>query len=472
MGMSSRLKDRVRCQRLGRDGGAGIWILVLAVIAFCLVLLLVGGMVSFSSKQVSPGAPSAPGAKEGLSSEGGAEGVSAGIATVGPGEAGSVTGSAEGGGVRGSGPGSGPGAGAAAVVSGDSAAGGLAARPASPFTQQLVAGLVQSVQEGAGSSAERAAGWKAQWRQLVEQGPEAIPAIREFLARNEDFDWSGGKGVLGYDSARGAMFGALAEIGGPEAVGLLSEVLRGAADPREIATVARTLEQLEPGVHRQEAVAAAADTLNLAREGRLPEQDVAPLFEVLNRYGDASVVAELEGHARNWNYYSMMALAELPDGAGIPSLVRIATGENTGAGAARESALQMLAQTAAQSDAARQALVGLAREGKLSAYSWASIGPYLAGDRVQFSAAAFGVPQNEAVVSEMRSTHVSTGNQNFYSAPPSGGLRPEQARHYLALVEELLGATKDAAGVESLNRAKELIARRMAAGGPVEGLEK
>ena len=112
---------------------------------------------------------------------------------------------------------------------------------ASPETLELVNRLLQP------GSADGAA-WKQNLQQLVQQGTNAIPAILEFLAKNSDASFDPAvQQALGYPSARMAMFDALGQIGGPEAIGALAGELKGTTDPREIATLAQSLEKLEPG---------------------------------------------------------------------------------------------------------------------------------------------------------------------------------------------------------------------------------
>ena len=232
--------------------------------------------------------------------------------------------------------------------------------------RQFVNNLVSLQPFGGLLPEEQAAAWRTNLQQLVEQGATAVPAIREFLLQNTDFDFGpDGQQVLGYPTARTAMFDALAQIGVPLAVAALTEVLQTTADPREIALLGQSLEKLEPGLHQQQAVDAARQSLAMATEGNLPGRDVAPLFEVLQKYGGSSAVTDLEQGARQWNYYATIALAQLPDGAGIPSLVQMADGENAGA---RTAAFQMLAQAASHSFYARAALLDRARQGRISEY--------------------------------------------------------------------------------------------------------
>ena len=56
--------------------------------------------------------------------------------------------------------------------------------------------------------------------------------------------------------------------------------------------------------------------------------NVGPLFEVLHKYGDDRVVADLQQATGEWRYYPKIALANLPDGAGIPAPVKIAKSDN------------------------------------------------------------------------------------------------------------------------------------------------
>src|SRR5438094_4370529 len=219
-----------------------------------------------------------------------------------------------------------------------------------PYSRQLVATLCPLDQSAIPQSEEQTAQWKQNFHQLIAQGPSGVAAIREFLQKNVDLDFGPGSG-LGYASARAAMFDALVQIGGAEGVAGTLQVLQNTADPREIAALAQNLEKLAPGEHRQEAIEAAREALAMAASGKLEGADVAPLFEVLHSYGDTSVLTDLMQAAKQWNYYSAIALAQLPDGAGIPSLIEMAQGKSGGS----LNALEMLTQLSAQYPEARAA---------------------------------------------------------------------------------------------------------------------
>src|SRR5258708_224327 len=194
-----------------------------------------------------------------------------------------------------------------------------------PETRQLVSSLVYWQSTGALNQTEQVTGWKGRLKELVQQGALAVPAIQEFLAKNTDYDFGQTSAdALGYPSARAALIDALTQIGGPDAVAALTVVLRTAADPREIAALAQDLEKLEPSQHRQEALEAARQTLEMAGARKLETGDVAPLFEVLQKYGGSDVVADFEKASGQWSYYATISVGLVPSGLGISSPVPLA----------------------------------------------------------------------------------------------------------------------------------------------------
>jgi hypothetical protein len=336
-------------------------------------------------------------------------------------------------------------------------------------TSQMVSRLVNLETTDGVMTEEQVAGWKERMKQLVQQGADAVPAIREFLAGSSDIDFGrGGKQALGYDSARMAMFDALAQIGGPLATAAMSEVLQTTADPREIGLLAQNLEKADPGAHQQEAMEAARQTLAMAAAGNLKGKDVAPLFEIFREYGGPGAVAELERNATLWNFYSMMALAQLPEGAGVPSLIQFAASSQGTSSSSRTAALEMLAQTAAQSPEARAALVDQARQNQLSAFSWATLVNILAGDEMVFQNTSFGNGLSAVNPSDLRMAQVALGHQCYFMAP-LGAQTQEQIDRQNKLIDDLLAVTTDRAGVDALQKAKTLLAKRLPQVASAEG---
>jgi len=200
---------------------------------------------------------------------------------------------------------------------------------------------------------------------------------------------SDASGMLGFSSARMAMIDALAQIGSPLAETGLDEVLKNAADPLEIAQLARDLEKLAPGAYQPDMMDAARQTLAQSADGKLPGLDVGPLFQVLQHYGGADAVADLQSSAGQWNHYAMIALAQLPKEAGVPALIDFTTGRVGSDSNTRTAALQALSGMASQSADARNSLLDLARQNSLSSYDWSALGPFLAGYQTVFQNSMF-----------------------------------------------------------------------------------
>jgi hypothetical protein len=225
------------------------------------------------------------------------------------------------------------------------------------------------------------------------------------------------------------------------------------ADPREIAILAQNLDKLDPDQHHQEAIQAARDTLAMAASGKLEGYDVAPLFELLQKYGDASLIPELEKDTSHWNYYGTMALAQIPDGAGIPSLIQMAQG-TTGA---RGNAMEMLTQLAPQYPDAMAALLEMAHANKILPNQWPYLTPFLAGDQYQYQDSQFATGTGTKTED---AAHVLFGNQHFTTAPPAGGLTAEQLAQRTALIDQLRSVTSDPAAIQALQQARDLLAKR------------
>ena len=107
----------------------------------------------------------------------------------------------------------------------------------SPVTRQLVTSLSQLDVGHGPLTPEQAGAWKQTMQQLSEQKQVALPAIREFLQRNQDLSFDGVKGgnAVGYSSLRMGLLDALREIGGPEALAVSVGALQTTADRSAIA---------------------------------------------------------------------------------------------------------------------------------------------------------------------------------------------------------------------------------------------
>jgi PBS lyase HEAT-like repeat-containing protein len=327
-----------------------------------------------------------------------------------------------------------------------------------PEARRLVDRLIHLEPSGGSLTEEQAAAWKQNLQDLIVQGAAGAAAIREFLAQNTEYDFGpGAKDLLGYGTARTAMIGALGEIGGPEAVNAMTEVLQTIADPQEIALLAQSLEKLEPGQHRQEVLEAARQTLGMASTQRLQLPDAAPLFEVLQKYGGVAAIADLEKAASQWNYYGAIALAQLPDDAGIPTLIQLAQDPKT-SGGVRDATLQMLAQVSDRSPEARATLLALVPLNQMSLFTWQLVASSLAGDQVGLLNSAFEDHQALAQMSGLR-TVATSDNQNYFAVPAN--LTAEQANQRIALIDDLLSGVSDPPIKRLLQQSKAALSNRL-----------
>jgi hypothetical protein len=318
-------------------------------------------------------------------------------------------------------------------------------------------------------TAETAGQWRQNLDYLVQGGAASIPALAEFLRANQDRVFSATEaGMLGYGSMRNAIFDALGRIGGPAAIDLMGEVLETTASPREIAVLAKNLETLAPEQYRGAAVEAARQALAMAGEKEMQGYDVAPLFEVFQKYGGPEGAADLEKAASHWNYYATLALGNLPDGAGVPSLIRlIETGPNNQQSIGRLQALQVLSELASSNEAARAALIEHARANRISATEWAYLVRPLSGEKAHVQDSVLN--ENQAFVDQFKSSsaHVRFNNQNFFYAPPDGVFNLSQLNQQLRLVDELLGVSSNPDATRTLQKTRsdlEIQISKLAAG--------
>jgi len=337
------------------------------------------------------------------------------------------------------------------------------ARPEpSPLTRQLMANLEHFDPAHGPLTPEQAAAWKQSFKQLTDLGAAAVPAIREFLEKNTDINLGalGGSQLIGLSSLRLVMMEALQNIGGTDATAALLQILQTTADPTEVATLARLLEKSEPEKYRAAVVNAAQESLALAASGQWDGREVSPLFEVLKLYGGAAAATDLERYANTWFDYTPLALAQMPDGAGITSLIRLAQNADGKVTLGQDMYQRVLAQAAAQYQAAADALLEQTRANRIEVSAWPGVADALAGNTLHLAKTVL-----EPSVSEpnLRAYHVSVGNQNYLEAPPSPTMGVEQINARIQLVESMLGVTSNPAAIEALKGARNSLSTRLSA---------
>jgi len=317
---------------------------------------------------------------------------------------------------------------------------------------------VSAGQQAAGPSVslspQQAAEWKERLRQLVQRGD--VPAIAAFLRQNVDYQF-GSESVAspGFSSARAAMLDALNQIGGTDALAVMAQTLRSTASPQEIAILAQDLQGQAPGTYVANILSAARETLAMASNGQLDKAtDVGPLFEVLAKYGGTEAVADLQQASGQWKYYAAIALAQLPDGAGIPALIQATVAPPPKASDMTEAALQTLAQVSVQYPEAGAALLQQARDNKIPSPMWPYLTSGLMGDQFLIDDGSANPANGLAVMT----IHISSGNQNYYSVPTANNFTPGQITARLTLIDNLMASVSDPGALENLQQSRTLMA--------------
>jgi hypothetical protein len=310
-------------------------------------------------------------------------------------------------------------------------------------------------------TAEALQAWKTNFQQLVQSGPAAIPALRAFLVQNQEtmFDPEAAR-ALGQRSARLAAFDALRQIGGPEAIALLDQTLGETKVPREIAALAGNLEAVAEGQYRERILAAARSALAQTPPSQAPAVDVAPLFEVFQKYGDASLVPELEQAAGRWKYYATAALANLPDSAGVPALLRMA--DPAASSGNRLAALAVLTQLAAENADARLFIISQVGGQTIPGNFWPYLNSPLAGEQTYPIDGVLTKYPNVQSWSDLKSTRIVAGNQSFYTLPGAAVQTPEGISQRLVLIDQLMAVSGDPTAQQTLQQARDKLNLRLA----------
>ena len=296
------------------------------------------------------------------------------------------------------------------------------------------------------------------------RGAAAIPDIAAFLHRGADVDFATMRGGdrVGHRTLRLAMLDTLRDIGGSVAVGLTLETLDRTRAPLEVATLAHALEAEEPHVHRDDVLRAVDEALVRAEDA--PEKhvpDVGPLFDVLRGYDVDEAVDLLQRSVPQWGEYALIALAGMPDGAGLPTVMALAeTPDAPTADAALP--VRILAQTSIDYPEAGDTLVGLARSGRIADELWAPMAEALSGKHLQFSHEMFdGTSLGDRDPSDgsaprrpSRTFFVQWSNVRYDENGVAMNWSPEQLKRQLALIDDLLAVAPTETAVRALQRAR------------------
>jgi hypothetical protein len=309
------------------------------------------------------------------------------------------------------------------------------------MAQQLVTQLSQLAPSGGKLTAAQASELNRLFQELSAQGEAGVAAIRDFLGRNEDinFDSIPGGDNVDYATLRLGLLDALMQAGGKDASDALVQVLQTTTDPREIALLARSLEQSSPDQYNEQVLAAARNALAMAMKGQWDGKDVSPLFEVLQHLGDANTAPDLKSAVKAFNYYATLALAGMPNGTGVPTLIQLAADPGVAALGNGDYALRPLAQVALQYPEAQAALIQQAQMNQIPTAAWAGVAAALSGTYIQYGTQIFGSPVSTVQWSNAEITR------------------------RIALIDQLLAVTSNSSGTQSLRTARTSLVAKLSA---------
>ncbi|MEY2429943.1 MAG: hypothetical protein QOJ40_2828 [Verrucomicrobiota bacterium] len=317
----------------------------------------------------------------------------------------------------------------------------VAIQPGPRSAEDLVAELAALNGTNGPITSEQAEKFKRAHAALIAQGRTSVPAIQELLDKNVDnvfADIAGGD-QLGYSSLRASLFDALREIGGPEAEAATLHVLQTTAFPSELLELSKNLEEAAPGQYRDEIVKAARESLEMASANQLGNNvEIGPVFRLLQNYGEAGTGSEA---AKNEKVDAAIAMANLPDGQGLPSLIEMAQNSS---GGAQTIATEMIAQLAGQNPQAVDTLMQMAQNGQIANNVWVKLAPILGGDQYQSG----------------NSTAGSAGGQNYSIV--NGATTPDQVNQRIGLIDKFLGAVpQDSAAAAALQHERDALSGKL-----------
>lgn len=322
--------------------------------------------------------------------------------------------------------------------------------PASHTPQDLMAELTALSSLTGPLTKEQAEKFKQDLEELVKQGPASVPAIREFLQKNVEFDYAqlAGGDQLGYSSLRASLFDTLHQIGGPEAQSAMLEALQTTALPTEMLELAKDLDSENPGTYRDQILTAARDALAMDAAGQLgTNREVGPAFHMLQTYGSANTIEEV-AKTDPVNFYNALNLASLPDGQGLQSLVQMAQNST---GGSQTVATQMIAQLAGQDPQALDTLLQMAQNGQISNGAWMRMAPILGGEQYQIDSSAAQTSGTGA-----------DGDSGLNYSIVNSATTPDEINQRIALIDRCLAAVPaDSSAANALQHQRDLLAAQL-----------
>lgn len=319
-----------------------------------------------------------------------------------------------------------------------------------------------TMQEEGASAGEKLRLAQSVYRDLLVVGAAAVPEILDFLLSGDDVALDSEPGVpFEFQSLRLALIDFLKRFGGTDAERVLLEQLRATRSNAEMEALADALDWLQPGLYRAavlDVTQARLSEVSLA-SGSAAFVETAPLFRILQNFGDESTVATLHGVPYWLQAYSQVAMTNLPDGFGIDELTR-ATRRDLGRSLESRN-LHLLAQASVTNPSAERSFFDLVQKGLVPEESWPLIGEILIGDRqLQIEEPALA----PMAIGSLRSdnpfavhTIADRQVQVIYSVNYSAVLSTEEVATRLSLIDRLMDVAPGSTAHTSLWAARDLL---------------
>jgi hypothetical protein len=294
------------------------------------------------------------------------------------------------------------------------------------LTPQQLADELASIGKGP-ITAEQAARFKADLKELIKRGAASVPAIQALLQQNFDDSFGDVKGgdQLGYSGLRSSLIDALNQIGGAAAQSALLDTMNTTAVPSELLQIAQDLNKQAPGQYNDEIVSNVQATLAMASAGQLgTNSELGPAYRTLQNFGNANTTADA-ANTDPVDFYNAVQLANMPNGQGLSSLLQM---EQNSTGTSQAIATDMIAQMAGQNGDALSALAQMAQNGQISQNEWVQIAPILAGAQYQMNTSGddYTVVDNDLTQDQINQRIQMLNTFMNYVTPGTGGFKAIQ----------------------------------------------
>ena len=150
----------------------------------------------------------------------------------------------------------------------------------------------------------------------------------------------------------------------------------------------------------------------------------------------------------------------MPDGAGVPSLARMARDEGGRFDGSSGFALRMLAQLASQYPRAAQSLLELMSSSRVPDSAWPGIAAALGGEQMSYGNSYLSQGGFATNAVDLKTYHIPSNMQSYQSVNVSGGWSPDRIRKQLGLIDRFRTASPAAAGM--LEGTRNALAGRLA----------